>query len=111
MLSPHSLAGLHNLHLASVWRGDEPPSTFGDWLDARWLAAGQNEPDAPPEAVRVLGGTGAGIRWYTMGEANFGFVVGRLRGCYVVARDDRLPQSPTRILNESIQPIRVPGAM
>jgi hypothetical protein len=95
VLSPRTLAGLYDLHLAAVWRGHEPPSMFGDWLGARWRRGGPAEPDATPDAVSVLGGAGAGIRWFAVGETIVGFVAGRPRGCYVVARTDRPPQPPS----------------
>jgi hypothetical protein len=111
MHSPHSLADLYDPHLASAWRGDEPPSPIGDWLDARWTAGGPSEPESPPEAVSVLGGSGSGIRWYTVGESILGFVTGRPRGCYMVARDERPPHLPTPSFIEVGRPVSVPESM
>jgi hypothetical protein len=95
MLSPRTLSGLYDLHLAAVWRGHAPPSMFSDWLEARWWADGPAEPAAPPDAVSVLGGAGGGIRWYGRGDSIVGYVTGRPRGCYVVALNDIPPQPPT----------------
>ncbi len=103
MLSPRILAGLYDLHLAAVWRGHESSDMFGDWLEARWCAGAPNEPDAPPEAVSVLGGAGAGIRWYATGDAIVGFVAGRPRGCYVVARNEHPPEPPSAALDRAVQ--------
>jgi hypothetical protein len=85
------LAILYDLHLAAVWRGEDASNEFGAWLEGRWWAGGLAEPETPPDAVSVLGGAGAGIRWYGVGENILGFVGGRPRGCHVVACDDVLP--------------------
>lgn len=103
MLSPRTLAGLYDLHLAAVWRGHESSSIFGDWFEARWYAGRAAEPARPPDAFSVLGGAGAGIRWYAVGETILGFVGGR-RGCYLVARSEAPQQPPSPAI--SVQPVR-----
>jgi hypothetical protein len=99
MLSPRTLAGLYDLHLAAVWRGHESSSIFGDWLAARWCPGAPIEPEAPPDAVSVLGGAGASIRWYATGDTIVGFISGRSRGCYVVAREENPPAPPSSAHN------------
>ncbi len=108
MLSARTFAVLYDLHLAAVWRGDEPSGAFGNWLEARWCEGNLTEPDSVPAAVSLLGGGGAGIRWYEVDDALVGFVKGRPRGCYVVANDDEppppaelLPPSDYSVLSES----------
>jgi hypothetical protein len=98
MLTPRTLAGLYDLHLAAVWRGHAPSNMFNDWLEAHWCPDAPSEPPSPPDAVRVLGGAGAGIRSYAAGEAIVGFVAGRSYGSYVVARDEQPPRSPSPAL-------------
>ncbi|HEY7033299.1 MAG TPA: hypothetical protein VH482_18305 [Thermomicrobiales bacterium] len=95
MLSPRTLAGLYDLHLAAVWRGHESSDIFGDRLGARWSGGGPSEADATPDAIGVLGGAGAGIRWFAVGENIVGFVAGRPHGCSVVARTEIPPQPPS----------------
>jgi hypothetical protein len=111
MLSPRMLAGLYDLHLAAVWRGHKSSSIFGDWLEARWCPGAPTEPEAPPDAVSVLGGAGAGIRWYGAGDAIVGFVGDRSRGCYVVATEDRPPEVPSPGLHGPAQVERLPEAV
>ena len=111
MLSPRTLAGLYDLYLAAVWRGHAPPSMFGDWLEARWCPGVPTEPPVPPDAVSVLGGAGAGIRWYAVGATIVGFVAGRPRGCYVIARDEKPPQPPSPVLYELSRLARLPEAV
>ncbi len=110
MLSPRTLAALYDLHLAAVWRGHEASSMFGNWLEARWSTGGPAEPSVPPDAVSVLGGAGAGIRWYTQGEAILGYVAGRPRGCYVV-RCTEEPPPPPAILDWATPQSRLSGVM
>ncbi|MEA2598418.1 MAG: hypothetical protein QOF01_4887 [Thermomicrobiales bacterium] len=110
MLSPRTLASLYDLHLAAVWRGHEPTSILGNWLEARWSASELVEPPAPPDAVSVLGGAGAGIRWYALGETIVGYVAGRPRGCYIVRRSEE-PPLPPAILDCSPPQSRLSGAM
>jgi hypothetical protein len=98
MLSPRTLAGFYDLHLAAVWRGYAPSSMFSDWLDAHWCPGAPSEPSSPPGAVSVFGGAGAAIRWYAAGDAIVGFVAGRSYGSYVVARDEQPPRSPSPAL-------------
>jgi hypothetical protein len=111
MLSPRALAVLYDLHLAAVWRGDASRSMFGDWLEARWCSGGPTEPEVAPDSVSVLGGAGAGIRWYTIGETVVGFVSGRPRGCYVVDREERPPQPPTPEFHGVAELARMPESV
>src|SRR5215218_6895261 len=82
MLSARTFAVLYDLHLAAVWRGDQPSGAFGNWLEARWCESNLPEPEGFPAALSLLGGGGAGIRWYECDGALVGFVRGRSRGCY-----------------------------
>lgn len=108
MLSARTFAVLYDLHLAAVWRGEEPTGAFGNWLEARWYVSDLTEPLSGPTAVSLLGGGGKGIRWYEVDGALIGFVRGRSRGCYVVASDDNppppaelLPMSDFSVLSET----------
>ena len=108
MLTPRMLAGLYDLHLAVVWRGHAPSSIFSDWLEARWCPGAPSEPPSPPDAVSVLGGAGAGIRWYAAGDAIVGIVAGRPYGCYVVARGEQPPRPPSPALSGLVHLARLP---
>jgi hypothetical protein len=84
---------------------------FGNWLEARWCVGNPAEPDGAPDAVSVLGGAGAGIRWYTVGDTVVGFISGRPRGCYVVAREDRPLEIPPPNMPAANDADRVPEAV
>jgi hypothetical protein len=96
MTTAHELAGLYDLAMAARWRGEDAAAeVLVAWLEARWWAGGPAEPAEPPAATSVLGGAGAGVRWYPRGGAFLGYVCGR-RGCYCVPADAALPIIPTR---------------
>jgi hypothetical protein len=84
MSSPRELARACDLALAARWRGEDAAAgVFEEWLEAHWWPGGPAEPAEAPDAISVLGGAGAGIRWYARGSIRLGYVRGR-RGCFCI---------------------------
>ncbi len=85
MTSPHELALAYDRYAAALWRGEEAEAqTFAAWLAEYWADEGPAELADHPCVVSVLGGAGAGIRWYACGKTIVGYVGSRRGGCYQV---------------------------
>jgi len=92
MTSPNELALTYDRYAAARWRGDDAEAeAFATWLGRYWADEELAEPDDPPNAVSVLGGAGAGIRWYARGRTIVGHVTSQSRGCYQVPVDAAPP--------------------
>jgi hypothetical protein len=92
MTSPHELARAYDRYAAAIWRGDETEvRVFAAWLERYWADEGPAELANQPYAVSVLGGAGAGIRWYARGKKIVGYVGRRPRGCYQIPVDATPP--------------------
>jgi len=99
MLTPREIAQVYDLHASAVWRGEESPSLFANWLAGHWMPNPPAEPELPPDAVSFLGGAGLGIRWYAQDEVLVGYVAGRPRGSYLISIDDSPPIPPVPGIN------------
>lgn len=100
MTSPHELARACDQYAAAIWRGDETEAqTFAAWLERYWAHEAPPELGDHPHVVSVLGGAGAGIRWYARGGMIVGYVGSQSRGCYQVPTDAAPP--PIHPLNVS----------
>jgi hypothetical protein len=105
MTTPRELARDCDLAMAARWRGEDAAAeAFTAWLEGHWWAGCPAEPPEPPAAMSVLGGAGAGVRWYARGGAMFGYVRGR-RGCYCVPADASPPAIPTSGESEAGLPV------
>src|SRR3712207_6532380 len=92
LVNPRDLALAYDRVVSAEWRGEtEAATAIGTWFEAHWSDHAPPEPDAPPEGTSVLGGGGAGIRWYTCDEAVLGYVSRRDDGCYRVNTTETLP--------------------
>jgi hypothetical protein len=92
MTSPHQLALAYDRYAAALWRGEEAQArAFAAWLERYWVDEGPAELANHPYVVSVLGGAGAGIRWYACGGTVVGYVGSQSRGCYQVPLDTALP--------------------
>ena len=92
MTSPHELALAYNRYAAALWRGEETGAqAFAAWLEEYWVDEGPVELADHPYVVSVLGGAGAGIRWYAGDKTVVGYVGRRPRGCYQVPVDAAPP--------------------
>ena len=92
MISMHELALAYDRYAAALWRGDEAEAqAFAAWLEGYWEDAGPNEEVDQPHVVSLLGGAGAGIRWYARGRTIVGYVGSCRRGCYEVPVDAAPP--------------------
>ena len=88
MTSPHELALAYDRYATALWRCDDAEAeAFATWLGGHWADEESPEPGGHPNAVSVLGGAGAGIRWYARGRAIVGYVASQSRGCYRVPVD------------------------
>ena len=96
MISARQLARAYDLSVASLWRGEAADDRLSAWLGGFRLANCPPEPTTTPDAVSLLGGGGAGIRWYTTPGAVLGFVTSRPGVCYRVPLDAELPR-PQRL--------------
>ncbi len=95
MTSPHEIARAYDRYAAALWRGDEAEArAFAAWLEAYWADEGPAELTDQPYVVSVLGGAGAGIRWYARGGTVLGYVGSRAQGCFQVPMDAALPPIP-----------------
>jgi len=85
MTSPHELARAYDRYAAALWRGEEAEArAFAVWLERYWVDEGPAEVADHPYVVSVLGGAGAGIRWYARGRTVLGYVGSRAQGCFQV---------------------------
>ena len=92
MTTPHELALAYDRYAAALWRGDEAEArAFAAWLEGYWADEGPAELVDRPHVVSVLGGAGAGIRWYSRGRTIVGYVGSQPRGCYQVPVDAAVP--------------------
>jgi hypothetical protein len=92
LVSPRQVALTYDRVVSAHWRGETDTATaFDEWFEAHWSDQAPPEPDAPPEGTSVLGGSGAGIRWYARDEAVLGYVSSRPDGCYRVPMREALP--------------------
>jgi hypothetical protein len=92
MTSPHELALAYDRYAAALWRGEEDQvQAFAAWLEGYWADEGPAELADHPYVVSVLGGAGAGIRWYARGGTIVGYVGSQRRGCYEVPVDAAPP--------------------
>ena len=86
VLTPADLARHYDGYIAACRRGATTGvDRFDVWLESFWGAEAPPEPNAPPDALSVLGNAGIGIRWYAHDSAIFGYVPGRARGCYRIS--------------------------
>jgi hypothetical protein len=96
LTSPHELALAYNRYVAALWRGEEAEArVFASWLAGYWVEEGPPEMADQPHAVSMLGGAGAGIRWYTRGGTIVGYVGCHVQGCFHVPIDAAPP--PTQL--------------
>jgi hypothetical protein len=92
MTSPRQLALAYDRYASALWRGDEAEArAFAVWLEEYWVDEGPAELANHPCIVSILGGAGAGIRWYTRDKAIVGYVGSQRRGCYEVPVDAAPP--------------------
>ena len=92
LVSPRQVALTFDRVVSAHWRGETDTATaFDEWFEAHWTDQAPPEPDAPPEGTSVLGGSGAGIRWYARDEAVLGYVSRRHDGCFRVPLREALP--------------------
>ena len=97
MTSPLELARAYDQYAAALWRGEEAEAkNFADWLEEYWADEGPAELADHPYVVSVLGGAGAGIRWYVRGGTVVGYVGCRAQGCFQVPMDSAPPPVPLR---------------
>ena len=95
MTSPHELALAYDRYAAALWRGEEAEArAFAAWLERYWVDDGPAELAGHPYVVSVLGGAGAGIRWYACGGTVVGYVGRRAQGCFQVPTDAAPPPHP-----------------
>jgi hypothetical protein len=91
-VSPRQIALTYDRVISAHWRGETDTATVLDaWFEAHWSDQAPPEPDAPPEGTSVLGGSGAGIRWYACDEVVLGYVSRRPNGCYRVPMREAVP--------------------
>ena len=91
-LSPEELARVYDRFVSARWRGeDEAADAFATWFEAHWTGQAPPEPDDPPQGASLLGGSGAGIRWYARNDVVLGYVTGRSDGCYRVDAGEEIP--------------------
>jgi hypothetical protein len=91
-VSPKQIALTYDRVISAHWRGETDTATVLDaWFEAHWSDQAPPEPDAPPEGTSVLGGSGAGIRWYARDEVVLGYVSRRPNGCYRVPMREAVP--------------------
>jgi hypothetical protein len=92
LASPRQIALTYDRVVSAHWRGEtETASALDAWFEAHWSNQAPPEPEAPPEGTSVLGGSGAGIRWYVCDDVVLGFVSRRPDGCYRVPMREAVP--------------------
>lgn len=91
-LNPQELARVYDRFISARWRGEDGAAdTFASWIEAHWTGQAPPEPVGPPDGASVLGGSGAGIRWYERDDVLLGYVSRRGGGCYRVATSEAAP--------------------
>jgi len=91
-VSPRQIALTYDRVVSAHWRGEtDTASALDAWFEAHWSEQAPPEPDAPPEGTSVLGGSGAGIRWYARDDVVLGYVSRRADGCYRVPMREAVP--------------------
>lgn len=91
-LNPQELARVYDRFISARWRGEDGAADiFASWIEAHWTGQAPPEPAGPPEGASVLGGAGAGIRWYERNDVLLGYVSRRGGGCYRVATSEAAP--------------------
>ena len=91
-VSPRQIALTNECVISAHWRGEtDTASALDAWFEAHWSDQAPPEPEAPPEGTSVLGGSGAGIRWYARDDVVLGYVSRRPDGCYRVAMQESVP--------------------
>jgi hypothetical protein len=92
LISPRQIALTYDRVVSAHWRGETDTAiAFDAWFEAHWSDQAPPEPEAPPEGTSVLGGSGAGIRWYVCDDVVLGYVSRRPEGCYRVPMREALP--------------------
>jgi hypothetical protein len=92
MLTAQDLARRHDQAVTALWRGDPAPArTLTTWLAGFWHEDASSEPASQPAALSILGGGGAGIRWYDGDSTLLGYVRGVADRCYRVPTTAQLP--------------------
>jgi len=92
LVSPRQIALTYDRVVSAHWRGEtDTASALDAWFEAHWSDQAPAEPEAPPEGTSVLGGSGAGIRWYVCDDVVLGFVSRRPDGCYRVPVREAVP--------------------
>jgi hypothetical protein len=104
MITARQLARAYDLSVASLWRGETADNSLLTWLGTFRLAEALSEPQAPPEAVSLLGGGSSGIRWYSTPTAVLGFASGQPTVCYRIPIDTNLPSPRGSAGRETIVP-------
>ena len=92
LVSPRQIALTYDRVISAHWRGEtDTASALDAWFEAHWSDQVPPEPEAPPEGTSVLGGSGAGIRWYARDDVVLGYVSRRSDGCYRVPMHEPVP--------------------
>jgi hypothetical protein len=96
LVSPRQIALTYDRVISAHWRGEtDTASALDAWFEAHWSDEAPPEPAAPPEGTSVLGGSGAGIRWYVCDDVVLGYVSRRRDGCYRVPTREAVPSLKT----------------
>jgi hypothetical protein len=92
MTSAYQLALAYDRYASALWRGEEAEAgAFAVWLQEHWADEGPTELADHSCVVSILGGAGAGIRWYARGNTIVGYVGSQSRGCYQIPINTTLP--------------------
>jgi hypothetical protein len=92
LVSPRQIALTYDRVISAHWRGEtDTASALDAWFEAHWSDQAPPEPEVPPEGTSVLGGSGAGIRWYARDDVVLGYVSRRSDGCYRVPLQESVP--------------------
>jgi hypothetical protein len=110
MITARQLARAYDLSVASLWRGDAPDESLIAWLARYRIAEAPPEPRTAPEAVSLLGGGGAGIRWYSTPTAVIGFATGHPAVCYRIPNEAELPATAGAVAHEPVLSIDLGAA-
>lgn len=93
MITARQLASAYDLSVASIWRGERPEATLIGWLGEYRVQNEMIQPEGKPDAVSLLGGGGAGIKWYTTPTGVIGCTTGTPQVCYKVPLNAELPRA------------------
>jgi hypothetical protein len=105
MISARQIARAYDLAIAALWRGEGSEHPLIAWLGAYRTVEAPPEPRLAPEAVSLLGGGGAGIRWYATPTAVLGFANGHPAVCYRVPVNADLPPFGPAAVAEPVVPV------